>query len=207
MASDMGIIKSEKRKKDGRSNRFTLPAAAAAIAAALVLVLYAALGFFPFGRSSVLLTDLYSQYAPLLYRFYDCVTGRVGLFAELRMAGGVNLYVDTIRAFLDPFNYILLFFGRERLYLALSILVLLYMAAAAYTACLALRRFSRAREGCVWRLRFAMASPDMRYTIIRFCTGCYFRCCFRCCRWLSGISCGEKIRGGADCSMRCFLRG
>lgn len=141
MASDMGIKKSEKRKKDGRSNRFTLPAAAAAIAAALVLVLYAALGFFPFGRSSVLLTDLYSQYAPLLYRFYDCVTGRAGLFAELRMAGGVNLYVDTIRAFLDPFNYILLFFGRERLYLALSILVLLYMAAAAYTACLALRRF------------------------------------------------------------------
>jgi len=57
------------------------------------------------------------------------------------MAGGVNLYVDTIRSFLDPFNYILLFFGRERLYLALNILVLMYMAAAAFTACLALRRF------------------------------------------------------------------
>ena len=143
MASDMGIEKPGKGKRitGCRSSRLTLPATAAAIAAGLVLVLYAALGFFPFGRSSVLLTDLYSQYAPLLYRFYDCLTGRAGLFAELRMAGGVNLYVDTIRSFLDPFNYILLFFGRERLYLALNILVLLYMAAAAFTACFALRRF------------------------------------------------------------------
>ena len=139
----MGIEKPGKGKRitGCRSSRLTLPAAAAAIAAGLVLVLYAALGFFPFGRSSVLLTDLYSQYAPLLYRFYDCLTGRAGLFAELRMAGGVNLYVDTIRSFLDPFNYILLFFGRERLYLTLNILVLMYMAAAAFTACLALRRF------------------------------------------------------------------
>ena len=165
MASDMGI------EKSGKGKRIT--GSAAAIAAGLVLVLYAALGFFPFGRSSVLLTDLYSQYAPLLYRFYDCLTGRAGLFAELRMAGGVNLYVDTIRSFLDPFNYILLLFGRERLYLALNILVLLYMAAAAFTACFALRRF--------FRLRCAMASPDTRYTIIRFCTGCCFPCCFRCC--------------------------
>ena len=32
-------------------------------------------GFFPFGNGSVAALDLHSQYIPILYRFYDTVTG------------------------------------------------------------------------------------------------------------------------------------
>ena len=70
---------------------------AAVLAAGLVCVLYACKGFFPFGDGSVMMIDLYSQYVPLLYRFYDVITGQKNLFLDLSVAGGANLYAETER--------------------------------------------------------------------------------------------------------------
>lgn len=38
---------------------------------------------YPFGDGSVAITDLYSQYLPLLYHFYDVVTGQKNLISGL----------------------------------------------------------------------------------------------------------------------------
>lgn len=103
-------------------------------AAGLFSVLYLIRGFYPFGDGSIVITDLYSQYVPLLYRFYDVVTGQKNLFLDLSVSGGANLYVDTINEVIDPFNYVLLLFGRDRIYQAVNVLLLLYVTAAAASA-------------------------------------------------------------------------
>lgn len=103
----------------------------ALFAVALFCLLFLYKGMYPFGDGSVMMTDLYSQYMPLLYRFYDVVTGQKNLFMELAVSGGANLYADTINEVLNPFNYVLLLFGREKLYLGLNVVLLLYGVGAA----------------------------------------------------------------------------
>ncbi len=115
-------------------------------AAGVFAALFVRRGFWPFGSGSVLITDLYSQYAPLLYRFYDVVTGRANLFYEFRIAGGLGLYADTVNELANPFNYLLLLFGRDRIRLALNILVALYGIAAAVSADFFLQKLVRPTE-------------------------------------------------------------
>ena len=112
-------------------------------AAGVFAALFVRRGFWPFGSGSVLITDLYSQYAPLLYRFYDVVTGRANLFYEFRIAGGLGLYADTVNELVNPFNYLLLLFGRDRIFLALNILVAFYGIAAAVSADFFLQKLVR----------------------------------------------------------------
>ncbi|MDO4292675.1 MAG: YfhO family protein [Eubacteriales bacterium] len=122
------------------------PLWAAGCSAALFCLLYAFEGMYPFGKGSILITDLYSQYAPLLYRFYDVVTGEKNLFLDLSVSGGANLYADTINEVINPFNYLLLPFGRDRLYQAINVLLAAYGSAAAASCCLFLRKVFGHRE-------------------------------------------------------------
>lgn len=117
-----------KRKAYGQT------ALTALCAAGLFSVIYLIRGFYPFGDGSIVLTDLYSQYVPLLYRFYDVVTGQKNLFLDFSVSGGANLYVDTINEVINPFNYVLLLFGRDRIYQAVNVVLLLYVTAAAASA-------------------------------------------------------------------------
>ena len=103
-------------------------------AAGLVCALYWLKGFFPFGDGSVMMIDLYSQYLPLLYRFYDVVGGQKNLFLELSAAGGINLYAETINEVCNPFNYVLFLFGRGMIWQSVNVLLLLYLVCASASA-------------------------------------------------------------------------
>ena len=137
-------------------------------AAGVFAALFVRRGFWPFGSGSVLITDLYSQYAPLLYRFYDVVTGRANLFYEFRIAGGLGLYADTVNELVNPFNYLLLLFGRDRIFLALNILVAFYGIAAAVSADFFLqKRLPAAGRLCVhYKYRRFFLQPSLCSGII-----------------------------------------
>ena len=107
------------------------PVSAALCTAVLFSVIYILRGMYPFGNGSVMITDMYSQYVPLLYRFYDVVTGEKNLFIDFSISGGANLYVDTINEVINPFNYVLLLFGRNMIYKSVNVILILYAAAAA----------------------------------------------------------------------------
>ena len=115
---------------------------AAGLSLGVFVMLFIIRNLFPFGKGSVLLIDLHSQYTPLLYRFYDVVTGQKNLFVDLTASGGAYLYADTINEVLNPFNYTLLLFGRENIYLAINVLLALYGTAASATACFCLQKIS-----------------------------------------------------------------
>lgn len=126
-------------EKKKRGLKCRIPLEAAVFTAALSCLLFGLFGFWPFGKGSVIVEDLFSQYTPLLYHFFDCVTGKENLFGDIRIAGGLNLYADTINEILNPFNYVLLLFGRENIYLSVNLLLLLYMTAASASAALFLK--------------------------------------------------------------------
>ena len=77
----------------------------AIFAAGLFSILYVIKGMYPFGSGSIMMTDMYSQYVPLLYRFYDVVSGQKNLFVDFRLSGGANMYVDTINEVLNPLYF------------------------------------------------------------------------------------------------------
>ncbi len=112
----------------------------AGLCAGIFFLLFAIRGLWPLRKGSIQMIDLYTQYTPLLYRFYDVVTGSKNLFVDLSVSGGMNLYADTVNELINPFNYLLLPFGRGRLYLAVNLLPVFYGTAAAITSCAALQR-------------------------------------------------------------------
>jgi len=115
---------------------------AAGLSLGVFVVLFIIRNLFPFGKGSILMIDLHSQYVPLLYRFYDVVTGQKNIFMDLTASGGAYLYADTINEMLNPFNYSLLLFGREKIYLAVNVLLALYGIAASASACFCLQKIS-----------------------------------------------------------------
>lgn len=108
----------------------------------VALFVFAFKGFFPLGRDSVMLTDMYSQYIPLLYRFYDVVGGQKNIFMEFDILCGANLFGDTINEILNPFNYILFLFGRDKIYVAVNIIFLAYMVCMSGTATYAINKLN-----------------------------------------------------------------
>ena len=105
-------------------------------------VVYILNGFFPYGKGSVVALDLNSQYMPLLYRFYDVVMGSKNPFIDFHIAGGTNLFSDTVTELINPFNYILLLFGRNNLYLGVNVLLIIYSVTASVVAYRVLSRFN-----------------------------------------------------------------
>lgn len=108
-----------------------------------LFVVFAIDGFFPFGNGSVAALDFNSQYIPLLYRFYDVVTGSKSIAVDLHIGGGINLFSDTVTELVNPFNYVLLLFGRANIYKAVNILLVLYVMAAGLSAYYVLGKVSR----------------------------------------------------------------
>ncbi len=154
-------FKKNRTAEDGRQT-----ALAAGLALCVFAFLFLVRDLFPVGDGSVVLVDLHSQYVPLLYRFYDVVTGEKNLFLDLSVSGGAYLYADTVNELLNPFNYILFLFGRERIWLAVNVLLACYGAASAASACFCLQRLWPGRR--VWNVPLSLCYALSGYMAAQF---------------------------------------
>ena len=98
--TDQRVFWHGKLKKESRKT-WQATALTALCSVALFCLLFSYKKMYPFGDGSVAITDLYSQYLPLLYHFYDVVTGQKNLFLDFSVSGGANLYADTINEVLN----------------------------------------------------------------------------------------------------------
>ena len=73
--TDQRVFWHGKLKKESRKT-WQATALTALCSVALFCLLFSYKKMYPFGDGSVAITDLYSQYLPLLYHFYDVVTGQ-----------------------------------------------------------------------------------------------------------------------------------
>ena len=112
----------------------------AGLTLAIVLAAYAIAGLYPFGDRTVLVRDLYQQYAPMLYAFYDTVTGAVDFLYNAAIQGGVSNLAAIGGELVNPLNYLLLLGSRAQIYQQVNLLVLAYLTIAAAGASLFFRR-------------------------------------------------------------------
>lgn len=118
-------------KRWNENRKWLQPIAAGTVVLAVMAMVLGGKNLYPLGSGSVIMTDMYSQYIPLLYHFYDVVTGAKGMFVDMTLSGGAPVYVDTINEILNPFNYVLLLFGREEIWRSVNVLLVCYVTGAA----------------------------------------------------------------------------
>jgi len=99
----------------------------------IFLVLFIGKGIYPFGNHTLIFGDMHDQITAFYYHFYDVFHGNASLMIDFSTSGGINFIGILAYYILSPFSLILLFFPREDLYLAVSIVIALKVLASALT--------------------------------------------------------------------------
>ncbi len=99
----------------------------------LFSVLFALNDIYPFGVKTVSWCDMDQQTIPLLCDLKDILSGKQSLFLSLQNAGGMNFYGVYFFNLSSPFTYLILFFDKTQMPLAVNVMVVLKLATAALT--------------------------------------------------------------------------
>ena len=97
---------------------------------------------YPFGTHSLLTGDLLQQNTPFLYNFYDVITGKTNIFFNQLISSGSNNFYESIVEIVNPINYILLLFGRSKIYLNINLLFIIYIVLTALTCNIVLNKLN-----------------------------------------------------------------
>ncbi len=125
--------------------RFNWPylAAAPILTAVFLLLFYAIAGYYPFGIGTISWCDMDQQVIPLLLNFKDILSGEGSALYSLQNAGGMNFWGVFFFFISSPFSLLTLFVPKSQMLLFMNILVLLKLAACAFTATLYFLRTRR----------------------------------------------------------------
>lgn len=91
-------------------------------------------GIFPFGAKSIIWSDMHEQVTAIYYHFYDAIKNGSSLLVDYTSGGGINFLGVIAYYILSPFSLILLFFPRDIVYNAVSIVVALKIVASSLTS-------------------------------------------------------------------------
>ncbi len=122
------IISSKKKKPLHLIWAFGLPFV-------LMLAIYAALGTYPFGRSSVLVLDLNGQYVYFFEALRDIVWGDGSLFYSFSRAMGGEFLGMYAYYLASPFSYIVALFPQHMILEALYLMLILKCGLSGLTFC------------------------------------------------------------------------
>lgn len=111
----------------------------ALIVFALFSVLFALNDIYPFGKLTISWCDMDQQTIPLLCELKDVLTGKQSFFLSLQNAGGMNFYGVYFFNLSSPFTYLILFFDKADMPLAVNLMVILKLVTAALTFSLYLK--------------------------------------------------------------------
>ena len=112
------------------------------LTAVIVLAVYTIKGITPFSSGIVCGSDNYHQYSPFLAGTAEKIISGENLIYSTEFGFGGNFIGNIYNYLLSPFNLIIFITGSENVYLAMSIIVLLKCALAAFTFSYFLRKTS-----------------------------------------------------------------
>lgn len=104
-----------------------------AITLAIIAFIFIIKGIFPFGDNSIIWSDMHEQITALYYHFYDAIRGNGSLLVDFTSGGGLNFLGIIAYYILSPFTLILLFFPRDLVENAVSIVVALKIVVSSLT--------------------------------------------------------------------------
>ena len=111
-----------------------------------VLIIFSILfkinGIYPFGNLSISWCDMDQQTIPLLCVFKDVLSGKSDFWLSLENAGGMNFYGVYFFNLSSPFTYLILFYDKVEIPLAVNLMVILKLAFSALTFSIWLKRIS-----------------------------------------------------------------
>lgn len=134
--------------------------------AAILLIVYAVCGLFPFGSGTISWCDMNQQVIPLLMDFRDILTGGADFFLNMQNAGGMSFWGVFLFFLSSPFSFLVLFVKKAQIYFLVNLLLILKMAACSVSACFFFRRcFPRLAvlQNCVLSVMYAFCGYTMFY--------------------------------------------
>ena len=140
-------------------------------------LLFACNNIYPFGELSISWCDMDQQTIPLLCEFKDILSGKSDFWLSLANAGGMNFFGVYFFNLSSPFTYLIVFFEKSQMPLAVNILVLLKLALSAFTMALWLKS---AVKGCNFiavislSVLYAFSGYAMMYYQILGWLDCYY---------------------------------
>ncbi len=115
---------------------------APAVSAAILLLVYAAYGLFPFGSGTISWCDMNQQVIPFLMDFKDIMSGKANMFLNMQNAGGMSFWGVFLFFISSPFSFLVLLVSKEKIYFLVNIMLLLKVMLCSLTSCgFMLRRF------------------------------------------------------------------
>lgn len=100
----------------------------------IFLIIFLKKEIFPFGSNSLIWSDMHDQITAFYYHFYDSFVGNNSLFINFSTSGGANFLGIMAYYIISPFNFILFLFDRDKIYLAVSLIVVLKVLASVLTS-------------------------------------------------------------------------
>lgn len=107
---------------------------ATGIVLGIFLSIFVVKGIFPFGNNTLIYSDMYDQITAFYYHFYDCFRGNNSLFINFSTSGGINFFGILAYYLISPFNFLLFLFDRDKIYLAVSLIVALKVLMSVLTS-------------------------------------------------------------------------
>ncbi len=100
----------------------------------IISIVFILKGIFPFGSTSIIWSDMHEQVTAIYYHFYDAVKNGSSLLVDFNSGGGINFLGVIAYYILSPFSLILLFFPRDMVFNAVSIVVALKVVTSSITS-------------------------------------------------------------------------
>lgn len=134
-------------------------------------------GIFPFGKNSLIYGDMHDQITAFYYHMYDFFKGDTSLLVNFTTSGGVNFFGILTYYILSPFSLILLLFEREKIYLAVSIVIALKCLTAGITMLYTLRYLFKEKLGVLLQTILALS----------YAFSGYFFCLYQITPWMDAM--------------------
>lgn len=99
----------------------------------IFLILFIGKNIFPFGENSLIWGDMHDQVTAFYYQLYDAFRGNSSLLVNFSTGGGINFLGILAYYILSPFSLLVLLFDREKIYLVVSIIIMLKTITASVT--------------------------------------------------------------------------
>lgn len=112
-----------------------------AIVLGIFIIVFISKGIYPFGKNSLIWSDMHDQITAFYYHFYDCFKGNDSLLIDFSTSGGINFIGILAYYILSPFSFLVLLVKREEIYLMVSVIIALKTLCCSLTCLYLIRKY------------------------------------------------------------------